>query len=71
MFLVKVFFMIFTNKVREAVDKAGGPTYVAVQFKCSGTAVHAWIRNGRVGNIEKARLLSELSGIDVLELRPC
>ncbi len=63
--------MIFTNKVREAVDKAGGPTYVAVQFKCSGTAVHAWIRNGRVGNIEKAKLLSELSGVAVKDLRPC
>lgn len=63
--------MIFINKVREAVDKAGGPTYVAVHFKCSGTAVHAWIRNGRVSNIDKAKQLAEMSGVSLLEIRPC
>lgn len=63
--------MIFVNKVKLAVEKAGGPTYVAIQLKCSGTAVQAWVRNGRVSNIEKAKLLSELSGVSVLEIRPC
>jgi len=63
--------MFFTNKVKAAVERAGGATYVANQLKCSGTAVHAWIRKARVSNIEKAKLLSELSGISVLELRPC
>lgn len=63
--------MFFTNKVKDAVYKSGGPTYVAIQMKCSGTAVQAWIRNGRVSNIEKAKLLSEMSGVALLEIRPC
>jgi hypothetical protein len=63
--------MFFTNKVKEAVDKAGGPTYTAIQLKCAGTTIHAWVRNGRVSNIEKAKLLSELSGVAVKDLRPC
>ncbi len=63
--------MFFTNKVKNAVDKAGGVTYVAIQLKCSGTAVHAWIRNGRVSNIEKAKHLAEMSGVSLLEIRPC
>lgn len=63
--------MIFTNKVKEAVNKAGGPTQVALQTGCSGTAVQAWIRNGRVSNIVKAKLLSELSGVALKDIRPC
>ena len=63
--------MLFTNKVKDAVYKAGGPTYVALQVGCSGTAVQAWIRSGRVGSMSKAILLSELSGVAVKDLRPC
>lgn len=63
--------MFFTNNVKRAVDLAGGPSYVAIQLKCSGTAVHAWIRNGKVSNIEKATQLSKLSGVALSEIRPC
>lgn len=62
--------MLF-NKVKLAVYRAGGPTYVANSLNCSGTAVHAWIRQGRVGNLEKAKQLAALSGMDVLDIRPC
>lgn len=63
--------LIRVNNVRRAVQIAGGPTFVANKLKCSGSTVHAWIRMQRVSNIEKAKALSELSGISVRELRPC
>jgi hypothetical protein len=63
--------MFFKNKVKNAVERAGGVTHVANQLKCSGTSVHSWVRNGRVSNIEKAKLLSEMSGVALLDLRPC
>ena len=63
--------MFFTNNVKQAVDRAGGATHVANQLKCSGTSVHSWVRNGRVSNIEKAKLLSEMSGVALLDIRPC
>ena len=63
--------MIFMNNVKLAVNKAGGPTHVANQLKCSGTTVQSWIRKGRVNNIDKAKLLSELSGVALKDIRPC
>lgn len=63
--------MFLKNKVKQAVYLAGGPTSVAIELNCSGTAVHAWIRNGKVSNLARAKRLAELSGVDVLELRPC
>jgi hypothetical protein len=63
--------MFFTNKVKEAVARVGGPTYTAIQMKCAGTTIHTWCRNGRVSNIEKAKLLSELSGVALKDIRPC
>jgi hypothetical protein len=60
----------FQNKVKIAVTRAGGPTKVALQMGCSGSAVFAWIRNHNVSDIDKATKLAAISGMDVRELRP-
>lgn len=62
-------FYIPVNHVKLAVAKAGGPTYVSNKLLISNGAVHAWIRKGRVSNLDLASKLSELSGIDVRQLR--
>jgi hypothetical protein len=59
------------NSVKRAVQLAGGPTVVANKLKCSGATVHAWIKKERVSNIEKAKALSDISGIGIKEIRPC
>lgn len=62
------------KEYRNAVDKAvyaiGGATKAGHIFGISGTAVHAWIRNGKISDIDKARKLSELSGVPLTDLRP-
>lgn len=63
--------MFLVNKVKNAVALAGGPTYTATKLGVTPTAVHAMIRNGRVSNIERAKLLSELSGVALKDIRPC
>lgn len=63
--------MDFSNKVKIAVNRAGGPTKVALQMQCSGSAVFAWIRNHYVSDIDKAAKLAKLADMDVRELRPC
>jgi hypothetical protein len=61
----------FQNKVQIAVQRAGGPTKVALQMGCSGSAVFAWVRKRNVPDIDKATKLAGLAGMDVRELRPC
>jgi DNA-binding transcriptional regulator YdaS (Cro superfamily) len=63
--------MIFTqqNFVRTAVDRLGGPTKSANAIGVSNTTIHAWINQGRISNIDKARLMEELSGMDLQQLR--
>lgn len=63
-------FFSLENHVKRAIAKAGGPTYVSNQLSLSNGAIHAWIRKGRVANIEYARKLAELSGVSVDLLRP-
>lgn len=63
--------MDFQNKVKIAVQRVGGPTQVALQIGCSGSAVHAWIRKRKVSDINKARKLAELAGMELREVRPC
>jgi hypothetical protein len=61
----------FSNKVKTAVDRVGGPTKVSLIMGCSGSAVHAWIRNRKVPDIDRATKLAELAGMQVREVRPC
>jgi hypothetical protein len=64
--------MFFTpdNHVRIAIAKAGGPTKVSNQLSISNGAVHAWVRKGRISDIDFARKVAELSGVKVDKLRP-
>lgn len=59
------------NYVKIAVNRAGGPTKVALLLGCSGTAVHAWIRKKKISDLTKASKLAEVAGMNVRELRPC
>ncbi len=63
--------MLSQNHVKVAVQRAGGPTQVALALGCSGTAVHSWIRKRKITDINKARKLAELAGMQLQELRPC
>jgi len=61
----------FQNKVKIAVTRAGGPTKVALQMQCSGSAVFAWIRDEYIPDIDRAAKLAQMTGMDVRDLRPC
>ncbi len=63
-------FNIRENQIRKAVDLVGGPTFTSNLCGVSNACVHKWIKAERVPNIEKARKLSELSGVAIAELRP-
>lgn len=41
----------------------------AVALSVSGTAIHNWIKQARVVNIEKAKLMAALSGLELQQLR--
>lgn len=58
------------NYVRIGVDRVGGPTKAARTLNVSNSAVHEWIRQRRVPNIDHARTLSGLCGLDIQKLRP-
>ena len=58
------------NLVRIACDKIGGVTRTYNEIGVSNGAVHFWIKNRRVSNINYARKLAELSGMKVEQLRP-
>lgn len=61
----------FSNKVKTAVGRVGGPTKAALLLGCSGTSIHNWIRNRKVSDIDKATKLAELAKMEVREIRPC
>lgn len=63
--------MDFSNKVKRAVMRLGGPTKTAIHMECSGTTIQSWIRQGKVKNIDKAKKLADLAGMDLKEIRPC
>lgn len=53
----------FQNNVQIAIDRIGGPTKAAHELEVSNTAIHTWIRDKRVPDIDKAKKLEELSGV--------
>ena len=61
---------MYDNKVRVAVDRAGGPTRVATMLGVANNTVHSWIHNKNVPNINHARRLADATFFDVRELRP-
>ncbi|MFZ6772421.1 hypothetical protein ACO0LB_06845 [Undibacterium sp. SXout7W] len=57
------------NLVRVAVDRLGGPTKAAHVMAVSNTTIHAWIKRGKVVDIDKANLMSKVSGVELQKLR--
>jgi DNA-binding transcriptional regulator YdaS (Cro superfamily) len=57
------------NQVRIAVDRLGGPTKSSHAMAVSNTTIHDWIRRGRVVDIDKAKLMAKLTGIELQQLR--
>ncbi|WP_175911901.1 hypothetical protein [Burkholderia sp. BCC1640] len=57
------------NYVRTAVDRIGGPTRASNLVGASNATIHAWIKNGRITNIDKARIIAKAAGMEVQMLR--
>jgi predicted site-specific integrase-resolvase len=57
------------NFVRTAVDRIGGPTRTATLVAVSNATIHAWLKNGRIPNIDKARAVANAAEMDVQMLR--
>jgi hypothetical protein len=57
------------NFVRIAVDRIGGPTRASTALAVSNTTIHDWIKRQRVVDIDKAKLLAKLSGLDLQQIR--
>lgn len=62
-------FYIDKNYVREAVNKLGGPTKTSNLLNVSNAAVHVWVKNRRVSNIDLASKLAELAKMDLEQVR--
>lgn len=62
--------MLFTNHVKIAVNKIGGPTKASNLLGVSNVSIHAWIKAYRVSNIDHARKLAKLAGMKLEEVRP-
>lgn len=56
--------------VKIAIERIGGPTRTAVALGVSGTTIYNWIKLRRVSDIDKAKQLAKLSGLDHQQLRP-
>ena len=65
----KMFMTPNQNRVRIAVDRLGGPTKASNQMGVSNNTISTWIKKQRVGNIDFARKLAELSKMTVQDLR--
>jgi len=57
------------NHVRIAVDRIGGVTKAAHAMAVSNTAVHAWIKKQRISDIDKAKRMADLAGMELQQLR--
>lgn len=65
----KIMFYIPQNHVKVAVDRLGGPTKSAHAMAVSNTTIHAWIKRGRIVDIDKAKLMAQLAGVELQLLR--
>ncbi len=63
-------YMYSENAVRKSIDKIGGVTKTSSLLGVSNGAVHSWIKNRRVTNIDYAKKISELSGVPLEKVRP-
>lgn len=63
-------FITFPNHVAIAVDRIGGPTLAAHAAGVSNATIHLWIKQRRIPNINTARKLAGLTGMEITQLRP-
>lgn len=63
--------MIYThqNHIKTAVNRLGGPTKAAHALSVSNTTIHDWIKRSQVVNIDKAKLMAKLTGLELQQLR--
>lgn len=57
------------NHVKIAVSRLGGPTKAAHALAVSNTTIHDWIKRQKIVNIDKAKLMAKLSGLELQQLR--
>lgn len=60
----------YSNNVKIAVDRLGGPTKAANAVGVSNATIHNWIKRARIENIDKARTVAKLCGMEPQDLRP-
>lgn len=56
--------------VKVAIGRIGGTTRAANAMGVSGTTIQNWIKLKRISNIDKAKQLAKLTGVEVDQLRP-
>lgn len=64
-----MFISLTENHVKTAVDRLGGPTKAAHAATVSNATIHSWIKKQDIHNIDKAKLMAKLSGMDLGQLR--
>ena len=64
-----MFMTLNKNRVRIAVDRLGGPTKASNLMGVSNNTINTWIKKQRVGNIDYAEKLADLSKMTVQDLR--
>ena len=63
-------FYIPQHYVKIAIDRLGGVTKTANAMAVSATTILKWRKAHRVANIDKAKLLAKLTGLEITNLRP-
>jgi DNA-binding transcriptional regulator YdaS (Cro superfamily) len=62
--------LFYSNRVKIAVERLGGPTKAANAASVSNATIHNWIKRARIENIDKARLVAKLCSMELQDLRP-
>jgi DNA-binding transcriptional regulator YdaS (Cro superfamily) len=60
----------YSNNVKIAVERLGGPTKAANAVGVSNATIHNWIKRARIENIDKARTVAKLCSMELQDLRP-
>jgi len=60
---------ITQNYVKIAVERLGGPTKVSHACSVSNATVHNWLKNQRIPDIAKAKIIAKAAGMEVQMLR--
>lgn len=55
--------------VKRAIGMLGGPTKASNVLGVSNGTIHVWIKLGRISDIDMAKKVAELTGIELTKLR--